>query len=73
MQVETRIIINSNNNLKSYLKTHSYWYKNLNRNPILIQKMKEEMEKEYKITPQDKVEKFSQSINTISNILEVLK
>ena len=73
MRVETRIQINSNLNLKKYLKEHSYWYKLLNRNPLLIKKMEEEMKNEYKLTPKDRIEKISNSISMISNILDVLK
>ena len=73
MRVETRIQINSNPNLKKYLKEHSYWYKLLNRNPLLIKKMEEEMKNEYKLTPKDRIEKISNSIGMISNILDVLK
>ncbi len=73
MQVETRLIINNNPNLKHYLKEHSYWYKHLNRNPIYLKKMEEEMKKEYKLTPSDRIEKLGESISFVSNLLSILK
>ena len=72
MQVQTRIYINSNPELKNYLKTHSYWYKLLNRNPLLIKNMEGEMKKEYKLTTEDKLKKMSNNINLVSNILNIL-
>jgi len=73
MQVETRLIINSNPYLKQYLKEHSYWYKYLNRSPLYLKKMDEEMKKEYKLTPSDRIERISESINFVSSLLSVLK
>lgn len=73
MQVKTRLIINSNPNLKQYLKEHSYWYKYLNRTPNYLKDMEEMMKKEYKLTPGDRIEKLSESINLVSSLLSVLK
>lgn len=73
MQVETRIFINNNPNLKKYLKEHSTWYKYLNRNPRFLKDMEEEMKKEYKLTPEDRIEKIGESINLVSSLLSVLK
>ncbi len=73
MQVEARIIINSNPNLKKYLKEHSTWYKYLNRDVRFLKKMEEEMKKEYKLTTEDRIEKIGESINLVSNLLSVLK
>lgn len=73
MQVETRIIINNNPNLKRYLKEHSFWYKYLNRNPRYLKDMEEAMKKEYKLTTEDRIEKLGESINLVSSLLSVLK
>ena len=43
MQVETRLKIKSNPNLYRYLRENSYWYKYLNRSPIYIKQLEEEM------------------------------
>ncbi len=73
MEVRTLIYINDNPYLKKYLKEHSYFYKYLNRDPSSVNLMKEEMEKEYKLTTEDKLEKLSDSIKTVSNIINILK
>ena len=33
MTLETQFFLKSNEQYLNYLRTHSYWYKNLNRNP----------------------------------------
>ncbi len=73
MQVQTRIIINNNPDLKRYLKEHSYWYKYLNRNPIYLKEMEEAMKKDYKLTTSDKIQKIGENISFVSNLLSVLK
>ena len=54
MQIDIKIAIEQNPNLKRYLKENSYWYNYLNRNPIYLKAMEEEMKKKYKLTPEDK-------------------
>ena len=73
MQYETKIIINNNPNLKRYLKEHSYWYKSLNRNPLSIKEMEEEMKKEYRLTTIDKIERLSDKINLLNDIMNIFK
>ena len=47
MQIDIKIAIEQNPNLKRYLKENSYWYNYLNRNPIYLKAMEEEMKKKY--------------------------
>ena len=47
MQVETRLKIKSNPNLYRYLRENSYWYKYLNRSPIFLKHLEEEMKEKY--------------------------
>lgn len=59
--------------LYQYLREHSYWYKRLNRGRESLKDVEEEMKKQYKLTPQDKIEKLSRSIEMISTFVDVLK
>ena len=36
MDTKIKIMIDSNPDYKRYLRTNSYWYKTLNRNPLMI-------------------------------------
>ncbi len=73
MQVETRIRIKSDPNLYRYLRENSYWYKYLNRNPIFIKKLEEEMKEKYKLRSVDKIENISNTIKLVESFLEVIK
>ena len=73
MQVETRIRIKSDPNLYRYLGENSYWYKYLNRNPIFIKKLEEEMKEKYKLRSVDKIENISNTIKLVESFLEVIK
>lgn len=73
MDVGTIIKIRTDPNIYRYLRENSYWYKYLNRNPLSIKKLEEEMKNKYKLTTKDKIEKLSNSINLISSFIDVLK
>ena len=62
MQVETRLKIKRNPNLYRYLRENSYWYKYLNRSPIFLKQLEEEMK-----------EKYPNSLNLIKSFLEVMR
>lgn len=72
MNLNLVIQIRSDNNLNFYLKTHSYWYKLLRRNPSRIKEMNQEMRKEYKLTSVDKLNQISSKIEMIRTFLDVL-
>ena len=72
MQVETRLKIKSDPNLYRYLRENSYWYKYLNRSPIFLRRLEEEMKEKYRLRPSDKIENISNSLNLIKSFLEVI-
>ena len=47
MKINTYLKIKNDPNLQRYIRENSYWYKLLNRNPNLIDKMIENMKKDY--------------------------
>ena len=53
MTLDVIFRINKDENLHRYLRENSYWYKLLNRDPRLINKMNEDMKKAYKLTLED--------------------
>ncbi|MBQ3475212.1 MAG: YlbE-like family protein [Bacilli bacterium] len=73
MKLDTIIKINSDPNLKRYLHEHSYWYKILNRHPDMIDKMTEEMKKEYKLTFSDKIDDINGKMNLIKAFMDAIK
>ena len=65
--------INKDENLHRYLRENSYWYKLLNRDPKLINKMESDMKKAYRLTLEDKVSDITSKINLIKGFLDASK
>lgn len=65
--------INSDINLKKFLRENSYWYKTLNRNEGIFPQFVSEMKVKYKLTTSDKINRTIDNISMIQNFLEVLK
>lgn len=73
MDLNTQFKLYNNNLLHKYIRENSYWYKVLNRNPSLIDKMTEDMKDKYKLNASDKLEAISSKISMIDAILKVLE
>ncbi len=71
MFIETQIAIRNNPNLYRYLRENSHWYKYLNRSPYFLKEIEAEMKSRYKLTPVDKIEKFSNRLDMITSIIDV--
>lgn len=65
--------INSDINLKKYLRENSNWYKSLNRNRNSFPYFVEEMKVSYKLTTEDRINKTLDSISMLQGFLDVLK
>ena len=73
MNYEVQRIINSNLLLKKYLRENSFYYKELIRNPLFINKLNELMKKSYKLTVPDKLEKINKDLNMMNSVMDILK
>ena len=65
--VQTKI--KSNPRYLEYLHTHSYWYKDLNRDPNNFKRFEEDARKNLKLRPTDKIEKTLDMIDMLQTIL----
>jgi len=65
--------IKSNKELHRYLRENSYWYKLLNRNPNLINKMNDDMKKAYRLTIEDKIDDLNDKVNLIKSFMDLVK
>ena len=65
--------INSDINLKKFLRENSYWYKSLNRNEDVFPDFVSDMKVKYKLTTSDKINKTIDNISMLQSFLEVLK
>lgn len=73
MSYEIQRRIDSDINLKKYLRENSYWYKRLNRNSNSFSLFVEEMKVKYKLTTSDKINRTIDNISMFQSFLDVLK
>ena len=73
MDPEVLIKIRSNPYLYRYLRENSYWYKALIRDPNSIKLMENEAKKYFKLNLSDKINDLGEKINTIKNLIDILK
>ena len=73
MDLNTQYKIFNNSLLHRYLRENSNWYKILNRNPLLLDDMIQEMKDKYKLNTSDKIEKISDKLTMVESLLDVLK
>ena len=71
MNINLQYKIKSNPNYIRFLRENSIWYKYLNRNPNYFSQLENEMKIKYKLTPKDKLEKFTQNMDKISQIIDI--
>jgi len=65
--------IKSNKKHYDFLRSHSYWYKYLNRNPDNFKKFLSEYKKYSRETTTNKVNDTINNIDMVTNILKVLE
>ncbi len=72
MYIESKMVLDSNQLLKKYLRENSYYYKELNRNRQFINTLYKEMQKKYKLTFNDRLNKVHDNLNMINSFMEIL-
>ncbi len=73
MDTKIKIFLDSNPDYKNYLRSNSYWYKILNRNPDMIGSFIEEVKEKYKLRTSDKINNVVEKIDMLSKFLNVLR
>jgi len=65
--------IKNNPKYLQYLREHSYWYKILNRNPLMFEKFVDKVKEDYKLRTSDRITKALSTIEMFQNIISSLK
>ncbi len=73
MQTNIKILLDSNPVYKEYIRTNSYWYKILNRNPNEIDNFIKEVKEKYKLRMSDKINDIVDKIDMINRFISVLR
>lgn len=73
MDTRIKILIDTNPDYKRYLRSNSYWYKTLNRNPEMIDEFINEVKEKYKLRTSDKINNLIDKIDMLSRFMKVLR
>ncbi len=73
MILDLQFKIKNNPKYLQYLREHSYWYKILNRNPLMFEKFVDKVKEDYKLRTSDRITKALSTIEMFQNIISSLK
>ncbi len=73
MSLELQFKIKNNPNYLRYLRTHSYWYKELNRNSSNFALFEEKVKEDYRLRPTDRISKALEMLEMVGTIMSSLK
>ena len=73
MSLELQFKLKNNPNYLRYLRTHSNWYKELNRDPDSFMLFEEKVKEEYRLRPSDRISKALEMIEMAQMIISTLK
>ena len=72
MKIDVKLKIKQNPNNSKFWKENSYWYKYINRNQRYYIDFENAMKVRYKLTPEDRMSKMREGIDTLSKIIDIL-
>ncbi len=73
MDFKIKIALDSNPDYRRYLRSNSYWYKTLNRNPERLNDFVSEVKEKYKLRTTDKINNIIDKIDMVSKFINVLR
>lgn len=72
MSLEIQFKLKNNDLYLKYLRSHSYWYKYLNRDPSSFVEFVEKVKEDYHLRPIDRINKTIDTIDMVSSIIASL-
>lgn len=73
MNLDTQFKLKNNPLYLKYIRENSYWYKILNREPNNFQIFEEEVKTNYKLRPEDRMNKVLDYIEMVEMFMSTLK
>ncbi len=72
MRFEIQLKLKENPLYIKFIRENSQWYKILNRNPEMFNKMIDEMKEKYKLRTTDKINNVVDSVDLITKFIKVV-
>lgn len=73
MNLDIQFKIKNNPNYQKYIRENSNWYKVLNRNPEMFKMFEEQVKSDYKLRPEDRINRVLQTMEMLQAITSTLK
>lgn len=73
MSLDVQFKLKENPYYLRYLRSHSYWYKFLNRDASMFKEFVEEVKREYKLTKADRISKAFDTFEMLEKILSTFR
>ena len=73
MTLDIQFKLKNNPRYLQYIREHSYWYKVLNRNPLMFSAFEDKVKEDYKLRTTDKITQALSTIEMFQNIFSSLK
>lgn len=73
MNLDIQFKIKNNSHYQKYIRENSNWYKVLNRNPEMFKMFEEQVKADYKLRPEDRINKVLQTMEMFQTLLATLK
>ena len=72
MIYQVQLLLKTNHLLRRYLREHSWYYKDLVRNPLFVKELMNLMKKEYQLTFPDRLTKITNEMHLLNSVMDVL-
>ena len=72
MTTETLIKIRNNPIVYNYLRINSYWYKDLNRDGTVINKVEQEARDYYKLNLSDRLNNLNDKLSLVKTFMDII-
>ncbi len=73
MDIRVKLALDGNPKYKEYLRSNSYWYKTLNRNPDMMNVFINEVKDKYKLRTTDKINDVMNKLDMVNKFINVLR
>ena len=73
MRLDLQFKIRSNPDYQRYLRSHSYWYKILNRNPNIFKSFEDELKQQYKLRKIDRLGRTLEPVEMLTSLMASFK
>lgn len=73
MNLDIQFKIRNNPHYQRYIRENSNWYKILNRDPAMFSMFEQQVKTDYKLRPEDRINRVIETVDFLQTLLATLK